>query len=97
MAIFTANMITLTVVWDKENPADFTYFTETRATSPDDTKEGGAEQVIVRSEVQSITRTQFRGLTGAQIESQTKTLSDDTLNTLGSGAGTHTVIDDTGS
>lgn len=95
MSTLNRRQIKLVIVWDKDAPNDFTWVVHTTAFVTDDTKVGGEERVTVRSQPQTITRTTFRGLTGAQIETNAKAQSDTDLQNLGQGG--HTAVDDTGS
>ena len=96
MAQFTKRKISLNISWDKNNPSDLTYLARCEAFVPDDTKEGGEEQVSVATGPTTITRAQFRGLTGLQIQTQVLNEIDAALQALGSGAGGHTLVDDLG-
>ena len=97
MATMNNRRIALVIHWDKDDPTNFTYFVKASAAITDDSKDDGEEFVSVRSTTSTLDRTTFRGLTGAQIETNAKTLASDALDLLGSGAGGHTINDDTGS
>lgn len=96
MATITSKRIRLYIEWTKDDPDNFTYWVDTAAVLPDDTKLGGEEEIGIRSPDATITRTAFRALTGTQIENNVKSLSAASLDELGSGAGTHTLVDDIG-
>ena len=96
MATFTKTRVSLSIQWDKDAPQDLTYQARATATLPDDSKDGGVETVAVATTPQTITRAQFRGLTGLQIQTQVLNDIDAALQALGSGAGGHTLVDDIG-
>ncbi len=96
MAQFTKRKISLSIQWDKNNPSDLIYQARCEAFIPDDSKDGGEEQVSVATPPTVITRAQFRGLTGAQIQNQVLNDINTALQALGSGAGGHTLVDDIG-
>ncbi len=96
MATFTKRRISLSITWDKDNPQDLTYQARATAFIPDDAKDDGEEAIAVATPPQTITRAQFRGLTGAQIQNQVLGDINDALQALGSGAGSHTLVDDVG-
>ena len=97
MATMNNRRIALVIHWDKDDPTNFTYFVTAVAAITDDSKDGGEELLSVHSTTATLDRTTFRALTGAQIETSAKTMAADALDLLGSGAGAHTINDDTGS
>ena len=96
MATINKRKIRLNIEWNKNNPDDFIYWVVADGAIDDDSRDGGEDIVTARSDIQTITRTAFRALTGAQIETNAKTLATDALNALGSGAGGHTIVEDSG-
>ncbi len=96
MAQFTKRTVTLSIEWDRDNPQDLQYIVRCTAFIPDDAKDGGEERVRVTSGPTTITRAQFRSLTGQQIQTQVLNEVDAALQALGSGAGSHTIVDDIG-
>ena len=96
MATITKRKIRLEINWEKDDPTNFSYRTVTWAYLGDDTKDGGEEEIIVPSEVSTIARTAFRGLTGQQIENNAASIADASLQALGSGSGGHSIVDDSG-
>lgn len=97
MATIQKRKITLSIEWSKENPGNLSYVVTALCSMPDDHKDTGEETFTVRTLVKTITRAQFRNLTGQQIESQSLSQINAVLQDLGTGAGTHTLEDDFGS
>ena len=97
MATFKKRAIGLTIRWDKNDGSNITYSATCKCVVVDDSKDGGEEQFTIPTPSKTLTRTQFRGLSGQQIENQILSDIDDALQLLGSGAGTHTLENDFGS
>lgn len=96
MAAITKRKIRLEVEWSKEDPSNFRYRTVVWGYIDDDSKVSGEEECVIPSEFQTIARSAFRALTGQQIENSAVALANDSLQGLGSGAGSHTITDDLG-
>jgi hypothetical protein len=96
MATINKTRVTLTITWDKDNPDDVTYVVRSKATIDNDTKTGGAEIICTKSAVKTMSRADFRALTGTQIEDTTNAQADVDFEGMGSGAGGHSVVEDTG-
>ncbi len=96
MAQIIKRSITLTIAYQKDNPDELIWRATANCVTPDDKNDAGEEGFGVVTDPQTITRTQFRNLTGAQIESAVLTAVNDKIQTLGTGAGGHTLTDDFG-
>ena len=96
MATITKRSIKLSITYRKQDPGNLTWQAKARVAVADDTKTGGEELFDVATTPQTITRAQFRSITGAQIESTVVTAIDNVIQDLGSGAGSHTINDDFG-
>ena len=97
MATITKRKISLSIKYSKDDPGNLIWQARAECAVADDTKEGGEETFSIATDPAIITRAQFRGLTGQQIESQVVSAINDKLQALGSGAGSHTLQDDYGS
>ena len=96
MATLTRRKVRLEVNWEKDNPSNFTYRTVVWAVVADDSEPGGEKEIVVGGQLATITRTAFRALTGQQIETNAAAMANETLQTLGSGADSHTIVEDDG-
>ncbi len=96
MAQIIKRTISLTIAYQKDNPDDLTWRATAQCATPDDKEDGGEEIFTVATDPQTITRAQFRSITGAQIETTVVNAINAKLQTLGSGAGSHTLTDDFG-
>jgi hypothetical protein len=96
MASITKRKIRLEIEWSNEDPSNFKYRTVAWGYVADDTKTTGEEECTIASEFQTITRSDFRALTGLQIENNGVALANASFQELGSGAGSHTITDELG-
>ncbi len=96
MANITKNRIVLTIVWDRDDASNLTYNASARCETPDDKEDAGNEVFNVSTPAQTITRATFRGLTGAQIQTQILGDVDAAIQAIGTGAGGHVLTDDIG-
>lgn len=96
MAQIIKRAISLNIKYRKQDPDNLTWQAVAQCVTPDDKEDGGEEQFRVATDITAITRAQFRNLTGAQIENAVVNAIDDAIQALGSGAGSHTITDDTG-
>ncbi len=96
MANIIKRSISLNIKYRKEDPDNLTWQAKCECVTLDDSKIGGEDKFAVATPLQTITRTQFRALTGQQIENSVVTAIDDAIQQLGSGAGSHTITNDTG-
>ena len=96
MAQITKRRILLSIEWLKETPNDLQWAATATCVTPDDKEDGGEEQFTVRTEPQTITRAQFRTITGQQIETTVVNAINAAIQALGSGAGSHVLTDDFG-
>ncbi len=96
MANIIKRSITLSIKYRKEDADNLIWQAKAQCVTLDDTKDGGEETFAVATPPQTITRAQFRGLTGQQIENTVVTEIDAAIQQLGSGAGSHTITNDIG-
>ena len=96
MATINTRKIVLIITWDKDDAANLSYQVDVSGYVDDDSEQGGANLRRDVGDPETMTRVQFRGLTGEQIETQIKNRAVALLQALGSGAGGHTINDDTG-
>ena len=96
MANLNKKEITVTIRWSRDAASDLSYDVTALAEVDDDSEAGGKKIVGGQLRDVTMTRAQFRGLTGAQIEAQILAKSNEALQTIGSGAGAHVIADDVG-
>lgn len=96
MSSIVKRKIRLEIEWSNEDSDNFTYRTVVWGYIDDDTKNTGEEQLVIPSAFQLIARSAFRALTGQQIENNAIAIANASLQTIGSGAGTHIITDDLG-
>jgi len=96
MATLTRRKVRLEINWEKDDPSNFNYRTVVWAVVADDSEPSGEKEIVVGGEINTITRTAFRALTGQQIENNAAALANETLQSLGSGADSHTIVADDG-
>jgi hypothetical protein len=96
MATLVRRKVRLEVEWDKLDPSNFKYRTVVWAAVADDSEPQGEKEIVIGGATETITRTAFRALTGQQIENNAAALANATLQTLGSGAESHTIVEDDG-
>ena len=96
MATITKCRGRILIEWNKDSPTDLIYTYEVQVVITDDSEASG-EKVVAARYINQGTRATFRALTGQQIEDSWKDKTDDALQSLGSGAGSHTLIQDWGS
>jgi len=96
MATVTKRRILLTIEWMKETPNDLNWSAQAICVTPDDKEDTNEESFIVQTDPQTITRAQFRTITGQQIETTVLNAINNAIQQLGVGAGTHILNDDFG-
>lgn len=96
MATIAKRKVRLEIEWTKDDPSNLKWRTIGWGYLSDDSKPGGEEEIICVSDEETIERTQFRGLTGQQIETAASNTMDGAFQGLGSGAGGHIIQADTG-
>lgn len=96
MATITKKYVKFTLVWDKNVPDDLSWLVEVRAEAADDTKDAGIERIVAYGDPATITRVDFATKDGDDITTLMINKSTEILQALGSGAGTHTIVDDLG-
>jgi len=97
MATIIKREVQFSLTWSKDNSDDFIWSIRTRAVVADDSEPGAEKRINAAGTTQTISRATFRTKTGQQIEDLMKAESDAILQALGSGAGGHTIQQDTGS
>jgi hypothetical protein len=95
MATITKRQVRFSLVWDKSNPANLTWRVDVRAVVADDSENGGEKWITVSTpDDTTITRADFYTKDGTDIETLMINKSTEVLQALGSGQGTHTIVDD---
>lgn len=94
MATFIIRKIKLCLDWDKDDQANINYFVRGWYVQNDDSKADGEEEGHIRTPTLQLTRNQFRNLTGQDMEDAALLELSNVLQTVGTGAGSHTVLDE---
>jgi hypothetical protein len=94
MATINKRLVRFSIVWDKDDPANLTWKVDVRGVVADDSEAGGEKLIQTTSGWSTITRADFSTKTGSDIQTLMINKSTEILQTLGSGQGTHTIVDD---
>lgn len=97
MATINKRQVRFSLVWDKDNPDNLTWRVDVRAAVADDSENGGWKWIAASTPADTtITRVDFATKTGSDIETLMIDKSTEVLQGLGSGQGTHTIVNDLG-
>lgn len=95
MATINKRQVRFSLVWDKDNPDNLTWSVDTRAAVIDDSENGGEKWITASTpDDTTITRSDFATKDGDDITALMIAKSTEVLQGLGSGQGTHDIVDD---